>query len=245
MRNLPERILAFDTETSGVNVAEDRILTCYAAIYDQGARVVPGMEWSWTIDPGIEIPEGASNVHGMTTEWVRENGRKDAGVAVSEIYEVLRGAADRDIPIVAFNIPYDFTLLHYELIRHGLDSGVTDVLNRGIFYDPLVHEKARDKYVKGAGQRKLGNMCKRNGVKFNEEEAHAAEYDVRKTAELTWKFFGREKKGLADLQKLLPQWHQEQASGFEEYARRVGRKNDAGEEIRTSKGWPLSSEIGN
>ena len=238
---LPEALHVFDTETTGVNVAEDRILTCYAAEYLTDLRVV--QETSWTINPGIEVPEGAAAVHGMSTEWVKANGRPDPQNAVGEIFNDLMDAAGRGVPIVAFNLRYDLTLLHYELLRHGWPNGAMPLLERAVFYDALVHDKGRDKYRKGG--RKLQMICEHNGIEFDEEAAHTAEYDVLKTAELSYKLLGKERRlSAAELMPLLTEWKAEQDESLERYFDRSGKRNDDGSKIVIDKGWPLITKLG-
>lgn len=240
--SLPGALHVFDTETTGVNVAEDRILTCYSAEYLPDMRVL--QEHSWTIDPGVDVPEGAAAVHGMSTQWIKANGRKDPQNAVGEIFNDLMDAAGRGVPIVAFNLRYDLTLLHYELLRHGWPNGAMPLLERGVFYDALVHDKGRDKFRKGG--RKLQALCEHYGIEFNEEDAHAAEYDVLKTAELSWKLIAKERKlGVAELMPLLVEWKQEQDSSLEGYFSRTGKKNEDGSAIKIDRGWPLITKRGN
>ena len=239
---LPDALHVWDTETTGVNVAEDRILTCYAAEYLSDMRVI--QEASWIVDPGIEVPEGAAAVHGMSTEWIKINGRPDPQNVVGEIFNDLMDAAGRGVPIVAFNLRYDLSLLHYELLRHGWLNGVMPLLDRGVFYDALVHDKARDKFRKGG--RKLQMICEHNGIEFDEEAAHEASYDVLKAAELSFRLLGKERKlGVAELMPLLVEWKQEQDESLEAYFARSGKKNDDGSKIIIDRGWPLITKRGN
>lgn len=239
---IPGALHVWDTETTGVNVAEDRILTCYAAEYLSDMRVI--QEASWIVNPGIEVPEGAAAVHGMSTEWIKINGRPDPQNVVGEIFNDLMDAAGRGVPIVAFNLRYDLSLLHYELLRHGWLNGVMPLLDRGVFYDALVHDKARDKFRKGG--RKLQMICEHNGIEFDEEAAHEASYDVLKTAELSFRLLGKERKlGVAELMPLLVEWKQEQDESLEAYFARSGKKNDDGSKIIIDRGWPLITKRGN
>lgn len=246
MNNLPEKMLVWDTETGGVDVENDRILTCYAMVQNQDGTIE--RDWHWTIDPGVAegftVAEGAAAVHGMSTEWIAENGRKDWQEAIGEIYATLGIAANKGIPIVAYNQRFDLSILHHELIRGDLD-GVHSLLESGAFYDATIHEKERNRFVKGKGQRTLKNTCLRHGIEFDDEKAHAAEYDVLKTAELSWKFLRKEKLTLDELQELLPVWKEEQDSSLEAFFRKDGRKNDNGETIIIDRGWPLITKKGN
>ncbi len=63
--------LAFDTETTGVDVENDRVVTACLI------KIVPGQlaeTRNWLIDPGVEIPEAATAVHGVDTEKARNDG---------------------------------------------------------------------------------------------------------------------------------------------------------------------------
>ena len=238
---LPERMKVWDCESTGVNVAEDRILTCYAAEYLPDLRVV--QEKSWTINPGVEVPEGAAAVHGMSTSWIQANGRPDPQNAVGEIFNDLMDAAGRGVPIVAFNLRYDLSLLHYELLRHGWMNGVMPLLERGVFYDALVHDKMRDKFRRGG--RKLQMICEHNGIEFDEQAAHEASYDVLKTAELSMVLLQKERRlSIVDLMPLLVEWKEEQDESLERYFEKSGKRNEDGSRIVIDRGWPLITKRG-
>lgn len=240
----PGKLFVFDTETGGVDVTNDRILTCYAMVQDSNQNIIN--DWHWTIDPGIEVAKGASDVHGMTTEWIRENGRKDVAEALHEIYGALVSAAREGIPIVAYNARFDISILHYELLRHGFPEGVMPLLEAGaVFYDATIHEKERNRYVKGSGMRTLKNTCLRYGIEFDDDKAHAAEYDVIKTAELSWKLLRKERKlGAPELMPLLVEWKAEQDDSLEAYFTKSGKLNEDGTAIRIDRGWPLITKKG-
>ena len=80
-------MLGFDTETTGTNVEKDRIVTV-ALVHSVG----PGREnetvATWLIDPGVEIPEPAQRVHGISTEHAREHGMQPAA-ALDEVAHAL------------------------------------------------------------------------------------------------------------------------------------------------------------
>ena len=59
-------MLGFDLETTGVNVFEDRIVTAaLVAIWNEGTRQ---HTTNYIVDPGIDIPEAATAVHGYTRD---------------------------------------------------------------------------------------------------------------------------------------------------------------------------------
>lgn len=63
----PDRLFSFDLETTGLNVVTDRIVSA-AVVGDflpNGGRKI-------YINPGFPIPAGATSVHGITDEMVRD-----------------------------------------------------------------------------------------------------------------------------------------------------------------------------
>lgn len=110
-------IIGFDTETTGVDPAEDRLVTCsLVRLTSDGVE-----RMYWLADPGVEIPERATAVHGISTEYARTKGRPITEV-LAEISHVLVPHLAAGYPAVAFNASYDFTLLESELERHGLPT---------------------------------------------------------------------------------------------------------------------------
>jgi len=95
-------MLVFDTETTGVDVNLDRIVTATVAFIDPGKPVDPS---TWLIDPGIPIPAGATAVHGISTEQARADGQPPSEV-IPLIAQRLEWAACEGIPVVAFNASF-------------------------------------------------------------------------------------------------------------------------------------------
>ena len=88
-------MVGFDTETTGVSPLHDRIVTA-ALITRTGREVTPR---TWLIDPGIPIPERATEVHGITTEMAQLDGMQPAD-ALAEIADILASALEAGIPVV-------------------------------------------------------------------------------------------------------------------------------------------------
>ena len=80
----------FDLETTGVDVASDRIVTAHVGLLDAKGAVILARDW--IADPGIEIPESAAAIHGVTTAHARAVGAPASDV-VEQIVDVLRVAA--------------------------------------------------------------------------------------------------------------------------------------------------------
>jgi DNA polymerase III epsilon subunit-like protein len=65
------RMAAFDLETTAAIPEEARIVTAALALV---RRREPTETTTWLADPGIEIPEEAAEVHGITTERAQAEG---------------------------------------------------------------------------------------------------------------------------------------------------------------------------
>lgn len=156
-------LIGFDTETTGVDVEQDRIVTANLTYEAPGQEV---RTRDFLFNPGIEIPEGASAVHGISTEHAREHGQ-DPREGLAELIELLRTSAERG-PLVAFNGVFDFTILDREARRHGLEPFVPTAV-----IDPLIMDKHVDKWRKG--RRTLGVVAEVYGVTLT--NAHSADAD--------------------------------------------------------------------
>lgn len=66
-------LAAFDTETTGVDVETDRIVS--AAVVVQDAAGTRPRVSRWLVNPGVPVPAGATAVHGLTDEHLQCNGR--------------------------------------------------------------------------------------------------------------------------------------------------------------------------
>jgi DNA polymerase-3 subunit epsilon len=174
--SLPSHLVAFDTETTGVDVEQDRICSAFIGLFDVASdRFIE--EHSWLIDPGVQVPEAATAVHGYSTEDLQFAGT-DARMSVFEISQRLDVFDRRGVPLVVFNAPFDFTILDREYRRHypgGRPFEPKTVI------DPLVLDKARDQYRKG--KRTLTSMCPVYRVPV-EENAHDAGADCLMAARL-------------------------------------------------------------
>ena len=184
---------------------------------------------TWLADPGIDIPEEATALHGITTAHAREHGRPAAEV-VEEIWGGLVTAWAAGLPVVGFNVAYDLTLLDRELRRHHgrkLTIG-------GPVIDPLVIDRHYDRYRRGS--RKLDAMCGHYRVVL--DGAHDATHDAVAAARLAWKQ-ARTYPDLAamDLDELtLAQacWHAEWAGHLREYLIGQGKTDDLPDDA-----WPV------
>ncbi len=231
-------LAAFDIESTGVNVESDRIVTACIAHIDgigSGSPVVR----EWLVDPGIEIPEAAARVHGITTEMARAEGTSPAW-AVADICEELIRAADDLVPVVAFNACYDLTLLDRECRRHGLGP-IGPVLDeaKALVVDPFVMDKALDPYRKG--RRNLTAVAAHYGVR--QDTAHSASGDAITAARVAWRIAARNPHIARMTPTELHAWQvkarRNQARSYADYLRKQG----APKQVDGSWPWtPLAQE---
>ncbi|CAN5499609.1 hypothetical protein BH10ACT6_BH10ACT6_06920 [soil metagenome] len=223
-----ERLGVFDLETTGVDVDTSRIVSACVAVLGEGGEVVS--RWNWLADPGIDIPEGASAVHGITTERAREHGRS-AELVIAEIVQTLRVLFDSGIPVTVYNAPYDLSLLDRECRRHGLEP--LEKLSPVI--DPLVIDKAVDRYRKG--KRTLEVTA--NVYEVPLDDAHDAGADAiaagRVALALLRRYPDELDVPLADLHGRQEVWHAEQAASFQEYLR--SKRGD--DSYVADPSWPI------
>lgn len=217
----------FDAETTGIDVHEDRIVQWFMATADAEGNLLD--KWQWFINPGVPVPEEASAVHGLTTEWLQENGR-DPKEALNEIRLIF--LENIDLIQVAFNMAFDLSILDAEFKRHGVSENFGSYMrDKARLVDAIVIDRHHDKYRKG--KRTLEAQAKNYGVPFNPDEAHDAAYDVEATAKVTVKVL--EKFGTPTTSEQAA-WYAKWAENFQEYLRR------SDPDAIVDSEWPLKTK---
>jgi len=224
---LQRDLAVFDLETTGVDVRTARIVTACVALLDSSGAVLSRRDW--LADPGVDIPEGAAAVHGITTERARAEGRP-AGEVVAEIVAELRAHLDAGVPLVVYNAPYDLSLLSFEAERHG----VAPLSNPHPVIDPLVIDKAVDRYRKG--KRTLEAASAHYGVVL--DGAHDAGVDAIAAGHVARAIGAAHAAAMPatvdDLHTAQAAWHDQQADGFESYMR-----TQRDQHFTADRGWPV------
>lgn len=166
----PTRVLSFDLETTSPQPTTTRIVTSALITIDGG----PADKRELLADPGIEIPQEATAVHGITTEYAREHGQPH-DVVLEETVRTINDAWSRGLSLVVYNAPFDLTVLH------ALTNG--EFLINGPVFDPYLIDRAKDRYRKS--KRTLGILCEHYGVPL--DNAHEATADALASARIAWK----------------------------------------------------------
>jgi DNA polymerase-3 subunit epsilon len=216
----------FDLETTSPDPEDARIVTAFVGLTGGGSD---GEVDTWLVNPGIDIPASATAVHGITTEHAREHGQ-DPATAVREILAALYAAWSTGLPVLAYNAPFDLTVVDRESRRHG-GPGLAFV---GPVVDPFVIDRAVDPYRKGS--RTLGATCAHYRVTL--DGAHDATADAFTAAgvarAICWRFPYVAAMTLPELHAAQVRWHAERQASFAAYLRRVGKPSDG-----VCGDWPL------
>lgn len=229
-------LAAFDTETTGVDVESDRIVSAAVVVQDTvGSR--PRVT-RWLVNPGVPVPEEATAVHGLTQRHLERRGRWPAPV-VEEMARALGEHTAAGRPLVVMNAPFDLTLLDRELRRHRASSLGRYLENSPLcVLDPRVLDKHLDRYRKG--RRTLTDLCAHYEVEL--DEAHDAAADALAALEVV-RAVGRrfatrlERLSPGELHALQAVWHAGQARGLQQWFARNGTPE------AVDPAWPLRPEM--
>lgn len=161
--NLKKPIIFFDLETTGTDISKDRIVEiCYIKVSPDGKET----EYTRRINPGMHIPEGASAVHGIYDEDV-----KDCPVFKDVAREIANEFEGCDI--AGFNSNrFDLPLLAEEFLRAQVDIDLSRM--RAIDVQVLYH-KREPRTLSAAYKFYCGKVL---------EDAHSALADTRATYEV-------------------------------------------------------------
>ena len=205
-------IAVFDTETTGIAPETTRIVSAHVSILNAHGEVE--QPHNWLIDCGIDIPEQATAVHGITTERMRAEGTP-AAEGIFELVSTLSRLLDSGIPVVAYNASYDFTILDREAQRYNL----TALMSPKPIVDPLIIDKHVDKFRKG--KRTLEATAAHYGVDLS--GAHDAAVDAiaagRVAQAIGKKFAADLAFPASELHDLQVQWAKEQAESYATWRR--------------------------
>lgn len=227
--NPEDPMFGFDTETTGVDTDDPsvRIVTC-AMIYEYQGKT---RTYEWFLNPEVEIPTGASDVHGITTEKAQAEGA-DYRAGLQQIADMFSWAILNEIPLVAYNAAFDVSLLRNEFIRHDIQFDIT-LWDVAIVIDPFVFDKHFDKWRKG--KRTLGVVSSAYG--YDLTNAHDATADVLAALHIARAMFPKmviagQIPTYSDMVEFQKQAYAEQSADLEKYF----RKTDPTKVI--SRDWP-------
>ncbi|WGH75825.1 exonuclease domain-containing protein [Tenacibaculum tangerinum] len=161
--NLTKPIVFFDLETTGINIAKDRVVEIsILKVFPNGNKESK----TWLVNPEIEIPIEASEIHGITNEKVvTEPTFKELAPQINELI--------KDADLAGFNSNrFDIPLLAEELLRAGIDFDMSN--RKAVDVQTIFHKKEQRTLSAGyqfyCGKELVG--------------AHGAEADTNATYEI-------------------------------------------------------------
>ncbi len=161
--NLRNALIFFDLETTGINIASDRIVELsYLKVEPNGKE----SSKTYLVNPGVPIPKQASDIHGI----------KDEDVANAPTFNEIARVLAREFEgcdLAGYNsIKFDIPLLAEEFLRAGVDID----LKKRKFIDVQVIFMKMEPRTLGAA---LKFYCDKEL-----ENAHSAEADTKATYEV-------------------------------------------------------------
>ena len=160
---LTKPICFFDLETTGTNVAKDRVVEIsILKIYPNGNKESK----TWLVNPEIPIPPEVEAIHGITNEKVaNEPTFKELS---KEIYNMIK-----DSDLAGFNSDrFDIPLLAEEMLRAGVDFDMKNMVSVDV---QTIFHKMEKRTLEAAYK----FYCDKNLT-----DAHSAEADTEATYEV-------------------------------------------------------------
>ena len=160
---LNKPICFFDLETTGIDVAKDRIVEIAVfKVYPNGNKESK----TWLVNPTIPIPPQSTAIHGISNEKVANE--PTFVELASQVYNMIK-----DSDLAGYNSDrFDIPLLAEELLRAGVDF---DMKNRVSVDVQTIFHKKEERTLSAA----LKFYCNQSL-----ENAHTAEADTMATYEI-------------------------------------------------------------
>ena len=168
-----DRLVLFDTETTGLNYSRDEIIEFAAVVVERrDGRAVVTEEYDQliTLSPGGFVPPRIQELTGITNQDIRERGIPKTRVCC----DIARMFAGNTL-LLAYNAHFDLCFLYYLLLRHGDCS----ILKGKDKLDLLTVYKDRRSYP-----HKLCNAIEVYGLSDKVVNSHRAVDDVLATVEV-------------------------------------------------------------
>ena len=112
-----DRLVLFDTETTGLDFARDEIIEFAAVVVEQregAVAVIQEYDQLVSLAPGSFVPPKIQQLTGISTQDLLEKGIAKTRVC-RDISEMFRG----NTLLIAYNAHFDLSFLYYMLLRDG------------------------------------------------------------------------------------------------------------------------------
>ena len=112
-----DRLVLFDTETTGLNFSRDEIIE-FAAVVVESVGGVPTVTEEYdeliTLLPGNTVPPKIQELTGISTQDIL-----DRGIPKAQVCADIAGMLTENTLLLAYNAHFDLSFLFYFLLRHG------------------------------------------------------------------------------------------------------------------------------
>lgn len=112
-----DRLMLFDTETTGLSFPRDEIIEFSAVVVERiGGEVVVTEEYDRliTLSPGNTVPPEITKLTGISNEDIASR-----GIPKAELCADIARMIDGNTLLLAYNAHFDLSFLYYLLLRHG------------------------------------------------------------------------------------------------------------------------------
>ena len=162
-----DRLVLFDTETTGLNYSRDEIIE-FAAVMVEKVDGKPQITLEYdeliSLSPGMVVPPEIVQLTGITNEAIAEK-----GISKLQLCQDIAGMVNGKTLLLAYNAHFDLCFLFYLMLRHGDPS----VLKGKDKLDLLTVYKDRHSYP-----HKLCNAIEIYGLADKVVNSHRAVDDV-------------------------------------------------------------------
>lgn len=173
------REIVLDTETTGFNTAEDRIVEIGCVELED--HYATGNTYHVYINPEREMPEEAFKVHGISDEFLADK---------PKFAEIADGFLEfiKDDILVIHNARFDMRFLNMELERIGKTP---------LSYDRTVDSIEVAKAKLPGARYSLDELCRRFNVDLTRRDKHGALLDAELTADVYLELIGGRQQKLS------------------------------------------------
>ena len=186
MLNEFDRLVVFDTETTGIDFCKDQIIELGAVVLEDG-RETGGMDALVRLPEGRKLPPFIVELTGITDAQLSAEGGTET--AAAEAFCALLDGAERPL-LVAYNAQFDLNFLYYLLNR----CQKAEVLKNCRFLDALTVYRDRRDYP-----HKLADAIGAYGLSEEAVNSHRAIDDAR----AAWRILEEMHKERDDLSRYI------------------------------------------